>query len=119
VKTRIAAVSLVSAALVAGGAAAATAAPAAPKPTISISASKTHVKPGDSVTFTGHTAGIKNGTKVTLQLKDGARWVSLPATTKVKKDAYQLTDKFDKKGAEVLRVKDGKATSKPVTVTVR
>ncbi|MFJ5303812.1 hypothetical protein [Streptomyces sp. NPDC088350] len=115
---RIAAVSVVSAALVAVGATSAVAAPAAP-PTLTLKANHTTVKPGDVVTFTGRTAGLKEGSKVTLQVKSGRTWKSLPVTAKVGHSAYKLTDKFQKKGVEVLRVKDGATVSKPVSVTVR
>ncbi|WP_406445879.1 hypothetical protein OHB00_19570 [Streptomyces sp. NBC_00631] len=116
---RIAAVAAASAALVAAGATAAVAAPAAPAPSITLKAGAGTVRPGDVVTFTGKVDGVKEGSKVTLQVKDGKKWVSLPATAKVSKAAYKLTDKFDKKGVEVLRVKDGSAVSKSVSVTVR
>ncbi|MCI3276631.1 hypothetical protein [Streptomyces cylindrosporus] len=115
---RIAAVAVLSAAAVATGATAAVAAPA-PAPSITLKASKTGVKLGDIVTFTGKTTGVKEGSKVTLQVKDGKKWVALPVTTKVKKSAYKLTDKFEKKGVEVLRVKDGATVSKTVTITVK
>lgn len=119
-KARTAAVSLVSAALVIGGASAATAAPApTPKTAITLSASSTHVKTKQNVTFTGRTTGLKNGSKVTLQVKEKGKWKSLPATTTVKKNSYKLTDKFAAKGTEVLRVLDGKTASNSVTVTVR
>ena len=113
---RIAAVSVVSAALVAVGTAAAVAAPA---PSITLKANHAAVKLGDVVTFTGKTAGLKEGSKVTLQVKSGPTWKSLPVTAKVNHGAYKLTDKFQKKGVQVLRVKDGAAVSKGVSVTVR
>jgi hypothetical protein len=118
VNVRIAAVSVVSAALVAAGATAAVAAPA-PAPSITLKANHTSVKLGDVVTFTGKTAGLKEGSKVTLQVKSGATWKSLPVTAKVNHSAYKLTDKFQKKGVQVLRVKDGTTVSKGVSVTVR
>ncbi|WP_229712838.1 hypothetical protein [Streptomyces fuscichromogenes] len=115
---RIAVVAAASAALVAAGATAAVAAPA-PASSITLKASAAKVKLGDAVTFTGKADGLKEGSKVTLQVKDGKKWVSLPATAKVAKAAYKLTDRFDKKGVEVLRVKDGSTVSKSVSVTVR
>jgi hypothetical protein len=118
VNMRIAAVAAASAALVAAGATAAVAAPA-PASSITLKASAARVKLGDVVTFTGKVHNIKEGSKVTLQVKDGKKWVSLPATAKVSKAAYKLTDKFHKKGVEVLRVKDGSTVSKNVSVTVR
>lgn len=114
---RIAAVSVVSAALVAVGATSAVAAPA--PATITLKANHTTVKLGDVVTFTGKSTGLKEGSKVTLQVKSGRTWKSLPVTAKVNHSAYKLTDKFQKKGVEVLRVKDGAAVSKAVSVTVR
>ena len=116
---RIAAVSVASAALVAVGATSAVAAPAPAPATITLKANHTTVKIGDVVTFTGRAAGLKEGSKVTLQAKSGKKWVSLPVTAKVKKSAYKLTDKFKKTGVEVLRVKDGATVSKAVSVTVR
>ncbi|MFJ9627723.1 hypothetical protein ACIQPR_17155 [Streptomyces sp. NPDC091280] len=115
---RIAAVSVVSAVLVAAGAGAAVAAPA-PAPSITVKADRAAVKLGDPVTFTGRTAGLKEGSKVTLQVKSGATWKSLPATAKVNHSAYKLADKLQKKGVQILRVKDGATVSKPVSVTVR
>ena len=116
---RIAAVAAVSAALVATGATAAVAAPAAPRPTITINTSRAAVKLHNTVTFTGKTRGLREGSKVTLQVKDGARWLSLPHTAKVTDAAYKLNDKFERKGVKVLRVKDGATVSKAVSVTVR
>nr|WSY54760.1 hypothetical protein OG999_34575 [Streptomyces sp. NBC_00886] len=115
---RIAAVSVASAALVAVGATSAVAAPA-PAPSITLKANHAAVKLGDVVTFTGKTAGLKEGSKVTLQVKSGKTWKSLPVTAKVNHSAYKLSDKFQKKGVQVLRVKDGAAVSKGVSVTVR
>ncbi|MGW3644742.1 hypothetical protein [Streptomyces sp. NPDC000878] len=118
---RVATVSALSAVLVAGGATAAVAAPAAApaKPAITVKASAVKIKLGDPVTFTGHATGIASGSKVTLQLKDGAKWVSLPVTAKLNKDGnYKLANKFQTKGREVLRVKDGATVSKSVAVTI-
>ncbi|MET9081941.1 hypothetical protein ABZX77_08550 [Streptomyces sp. NPDC004237] len=115
---RIATVAVASAALVAAGAGLAVAAPA-PASSITLKASAAKVRLGDVVTFTGKADGLNEGSKVTLQVKDGKKWVSLPATAKVSKAAYKLTDKLDKKGVEVLRVKDGSTVSKSVSVTVR
>ncbi|MEU9453640.1 hypothetical protein [Streptomyces sp. NPDC048277] len=113
---RIATVSAFSAVLLAAGA---TAAVAAPAPALTIKAGAAHVQLGDAVTFTGKTTGIKDGSTVTLQVKDGKKWQSLPGTAKVKKGAYKIAQKLDDKGVEVLRVKDGKTVSKTVDVEVR
>lgn len=113
---RIAAVSAVSAVLLAAGA---TAAVAAPAPALTVKASAAHVQLGDAVTLTGKATGIKDGSKVTVQIKDGKKWQTLPETAKVKKGAYKLAEKLDDKGVAVLRVKDGKTVSKTVSVDVR
>jgi hypothetical protein len=117
-KMRTAAVSLVAAAVVVGGATAATAAPA-PRPALTLSASSTHVKPGDRVVLSGRATGLKDGSKVTLQEKHGSHWVSLPPTTTVEHGAYRLTEQVKARGARTLRTKDGRTVSKPVTVSVR
>ncbi|MGH1556393.1 hypothetical protein ACRAWF_45505 [Streptomyces sp. L7] len=44
----------------------------APAPSITLKANHTTVKLGDVVTFTGKSAGLKEGSKVTLQVKSGA-----------------------------------------------
>lgn len=119
-KTRIAAVSLVSAALVAGSAAAAGAAPAVhTKPSLTLSASSAHPKRGATVTFTGRTRGLREGSTVTLQVKEGTHWKSLPATSAVRHDRYRITDRFRGTGVEVFRAVDGRTASKPVAVRVR
>lgn len=118
---RVAVISAVSAALVVSAAGAAAAAPnpvPAPKPSITIKASKTGIKLGDVVTFTGKTAGLKEGSKVTLQVKSGDKWLTLPNAAPVTKSAYKITDKFEKKGAQVLRVKDGNTVSAEVLIRV-
>ncbi|MEW1777446.1 hypothetical protein [Streptomyces sp. NPDC086777] len=121
-KARIAAVSLVSAALVAGAAGAAGAAPAhtpAPRPSISLFADSVHVKRDHGVVFAGRTTGLREGSRVTLQVKDGRHWRSLPVTTTVRHSAYKLSDKFRKRGFDTVRVVDGRTASRPVTVEVR
>ncbi|MFG3287701.1 hypothetical protein ACGF3G_02655 [Streptomyces sp. NPDC048179] len=116
---RIAAVAVASAALVAAGATAAVAAPA-PAPSITVKASATKIQLGDVVTFSGKAVGLDDGSKVTLQVKDGKNWKALPDTAKLKKGAYKLDEKFDDgKGVVILRAKDGKTVSKTVSVTVR
>jgi hypothetical protein len=152
--TRIAAVAVLSAALLAGGATAANAAapaphkqPAAAKPapakhapapakhapakhapakkhapasSISISASATLVKAGDSVTFSGSTTGLSKGSTVTLQEENAhGKWVSLDATTTVDRhSSYSVSDTLGK-GKQTLRVVDGDTTSSSVTVVVK
>jgi hypothetical protein len=122
VNVRIAAVSVVSAALVASGAGAAVAAPQAapaPKASITLKSSAPSVKLGDPVTFSGKVTGLKEGSKVVIQVKEGTKWVTLPAATKVVKGTYKVAEKLEKKGKEILRAKDGNTVSKAVSVTVK
>jgi type IV pilus biogenesis protein CpaD/CtpE len=130
---RIAAVGALAAALLAGGATAANAAvPAqhfstnravaakhAPAPSISIAASTTRVRAGKSVTFTGSTSGLQNGSTLTLQEQVRGRWVSLSASTTVKRsNSYRITGTLSSKGKQTLRVVDGRTASPSVTVAV-
>jgi plastocyanin len=138
---RIAAVAVLSAALVAGGATAANAAapakhapakhasapakhaPAkkhAPASSISISASTNRVRVGDSVTFSGSATGLSKGSTVTLQEQNAhGKWVSLDASTTVDRhSSYSVSDTLGM-GKQTLRVVDGDTTSSSVTVIVK
>lgn len=89
------------------------------KSSITIKADKTQVRAGESVTFTGHSKGLKIHTKVTLQHKKDGKWNSLKASTTIKNGSgYTLKAKLNAKGKEQLRVKAGKTVSPTVTVTV-
>jgi hypothetical protein len=145
--TRIAAIAVLSAALVAGGATAANAAapakhapartapakaapakkpaPAkkhapAPASSISISASATRARVGDSITFSGSTTGLSKGSTVTLQEQNAhGKWVSLDASTTVDRhSSYSVSDTLGM-GKQTLRVVDGDTTSSSVTVVVK
>ncbi|MEV7127552.1 hypothetical protein [Streptomyces sp. NPDC093260] len=119
-----------SAALVSAGTAAAFAAGAAPTPSpthtthtmtksISVKASHSSVKAGQSVTLTGRTAHLAAGTKLTVQHLRNGKWTTLRATTVVKKgDTYTVTTKLAAKGTEHLRVVSGPTHSRTVTVHV-
>ncbi|MEU7591740.1 hypothetical protein AB0B79_01625 [Streptomyces sp. NPDC039022] len=133
---RLAAAGVLSAALVAGtaaaaSAAAASAAPASPaahsvaakapqKATLTAKASTTSVKAWQEFRISGTSTGIKAGTKVTVQQKQGAKWVSLPASvTTNKTGAYSLRVKLGIKGVNQLRIAGGGVISPVITVTVR
>ncbi|WP_317453667.1 hypothetical protein [Streptomyces sp. CBMA152] len=129
---RMAAVGALSFALVAGGATGIATA-ATPKPTpsgskhasaatssLTIKASKTDVKVGDTVTFTGRSKGLSIGSKVVLQHKNKGKWTTLQPSTTIKQgSSYSLDHKFTAKAKEELRVMDGTTTSPSVTVTVK
>lgn len=95
-----------------------------PSPTgggsITIKASKSQVRAGQSVTFTGRAKGLKVGTKVQLQHMHKGKWTSLQASTTLKKgSSYSLNAKLNTKGKEQLRIMADKAVSPTVTVTVK
>ncbi|MGP9022615.1 hypothetical protein ACT1U9_29945 [Streptomyces sp. BR1] len=129
---RIAAVGVISAASVAlAGTAAMAAAPAAPtasvaqkapavKATISAKPSVTSVKAWQLFRVTGATTGLKAGTKVALQQKQGAKWVTLPASVPVAHNgSYSLGVKLGLKGKNNLRIVSGSTASPVFNVTVR
>jgi hypothetical protein len=130
VNIRIAAVGVLSAALVATGATAASAAVPTQQlsahhsiavkmaPSVSIKASATRVKAGKTVTVTGRISGLKSGSKVTLQKKVGGRWVSLASTTVNRSNDYRITAKLGSKGKQTLRVVDASTASSSVAVLV-
>lgn len=132
---RLALTGALGAALVAGGASAAfAAAPSASpsvssvspsaaisaRPALTAQASTATVSAWQEFRVSGKATGIKAGTKVTLQQKQGSTWVSLPATVAVDKNsAYSMRVKLGIKGKNSLRVTGGQATSPEFTVTVR
>ncbi|MEU2790568.1 hypothetical protein [Streptomyces sp. NPDC007100] len=128
---RLAAAGVLSAALVAGTAAAASAAPASPaahsaaakapqKATLTAKASTGTVGAWQEFRISGTSTGVKAGTKVTVQQKQGAKWVSLPASVAVNKTGgYSLRVKLGIKGVNQLRVAGGGAISPVISVTVR
>ncbi|MFF3983835.1 hypothetical protein [Streptomyces sp. NPDC001601] len=95
-----------------------------PSPTttasISARANTTSVKPGEPVTVTGRTSGLKVGWPLVLQHQKGGKWVPLKATAKVKNgSSYSLTTTLSNPGTEHLRVAAvGKKVYSP-TVTVK
>ncbi|GAA0363110.1 hypothetical protein QZH56_26100 [Streptomyces olivoreticuli] len=121
---RLALTGALGAALVAGGATAAfAAAPTAAisaRPALTAQASTSAVNAWQEFKVTGKATAIKPGTHVTLQQKQGAKWVSLPATVAVDNShAYAMRVKLGIKGKNTLRVTGGQATSPEFTVTVR
>ncbi|KWT59540.1 hypothetical protein ADL21_23850 [Streptomyces albus subsp. albus] len=127
---RLAAAGVLSAALVAGTAAAASAAPAAPtahaaakapqKAALTAKASTGSVKAWQEFRISGTSTGLKAGTKVTVQQKQGAKWVSLPASVNTgKTGAYSVRVKLGIKGVNQLRIAGGGVVSPVVSVTVR
>lgn len=129
---RYATVGAVAVALLAGGSAAAFAAPQyvhSPAPIVATApaaasltakASATTVNAWQEFRISGVAKGIKAGSKVTVQQKQGAKWVSLPASAPVNASGtYGVRVKLGLKGVNQLRVAAGSTLSPVVTVTVR
>ncbi|MEU9121292.1 hypothetical protein AB0C96_15810 [Streptomyces sp. NPDC048506] len=125
-------VGAVAVSLLAGGSAAAFAAPQhlhSPSPVVATApaaasltakASTTTVKAWQEFRISGVAKGIKAGSKVTVQQKQGVKWVSLPAQSPVNKSgAYSVRVKLGLKGANQLRIAAGQTVSPVVKVTVR
>ncbi|GGN58636.1 hypothetical protein GCM10012285_55130 [Streptomyces kronopolitis] len=129
---RYATVGVIAVSLLAGGSAAAFAAPqqlhtpaavvaAAPAAaSLTAKASATTVNAWQEFRISGAAKGIKAGTKVTVQQKQGTKWVSLPAQSPVNsKGAYSVRVKLGLKGVNQLRIGAGTTVSPVVKVTVR
>ncbi|MFG2211336.1 hypothetical protein [Streptomyces sp. NPDC048638] len=129
---RYATVGVVAVALLAGGSAAAFAEPAqlhAPSPVVATApaaaqltakASATTVAPWQEFRISGAAKGIAAGSKVTVQQKQGAKWVALPAQAPVNASGtYSVRVKLGIKGVNQLRIGAGSTVSPVVSVTVR
>ncbi|MEV0279352.1 hypothetical protein AB0I22_23600 [Streptomyces sp. NPDC050610] len=94
--------------------------PAPAKAALTAKASATSVKAWEQFRISGTATGIKAGTTVTLQQKQGAKWVSLPASVAVNKSStYSMRVKLGIKGKNELRIAGGGVVSPVLTVTVR
>ncbi|MCC2277219.1 hypothetical protein LKL35_17600 [Streptomyces sp. ET3-23] len=128
---RLVSAAALTTALVAGATATAVAAPVhsaptavtasvAAKPALTAKASVASVGAWQEFRVTGKATGMAAGTKVTLQQKQGSKWVSLPATVAVDKShTYSMRVKLGIKGKNALRIVGGGAVSPEFTVTVR
>ncbi|BCK69577.1 hypothetical protein Srufu_035300 [Streptomyces libani subsp. rufus] len=129
---RYATVGAIAVSLLAGGSAAAFAAPqdlhtsaptvatAPAAASLTAKASATTVKAWEQFRITGVAKGIKAGTKLTVQQKQGTKWVSLPAQTPVNSSgAYAVRVKLGLKGVNQLRMATGSTVSPVLSVTVR
>ncbi|WP_369382470.1 hypothetical protein [Streptomyces sp. cg36] len=128
---RIAAVGVIGAAsVVLAGTVASAATPAASGATvvkataakagITAKPSVTSVKAWELFRVTGTATGLKPGSKMVLQQKQGAKWVSLPASVPLNaKGSYSLGVKLGIKGKNDLRIVSGSTASPVFNVTVR
>lgn len=88
--------------------------------TLTAKASVSHVSAWQELRITGKATGLKAGSKVTLQQKQGGAWKALPADTVTNNSgSYGLRVKLGLKGKNELRVASGATVSTVVTVTVR
>ncbi|MEV0119726.1 hypothetical protein AB0H77_41810 [Streptomyces sp. NPDC050844] len=94
---------------------------AAPRPALTAKASvASSVRAWQQFHINGVSHHMATGTRVTLQEKQGERWVSLPATVNIKHDAtYSMPVKLGLKGHNALRIVGGGAVSPVLHVTVR
>ncbi|MEU5001169.1 hypothetical protein [Streptomyces sp. NPDC021622] len=93
---------------------------AAPRPALTAKVSVASVRAWQQFHIHGVSHHMAPGTRVTLQEKQGKRWVSLPATVNIKYDAtYGMPVKLGLKGLNALRIVGGGAVSPVVHVTVR
>ncbi|MFJ9927796.1 hypothetical protein ACIRU5_17400 [Streptomyces misionensis] len=103
-----------------------TAAPAAArtaqaaKASITATPSVSSVRAWTLFRVTGKTTGLQAGSKVTLQQKQGTKWVTLPASTPIARSgSYALRVELGLKGKNDLRMVSGSTTSPVFNVTVR
>ncbi|MFB4426704.1 hypothetical protein C5F59_037160 [Streptomyces sp. QL37] len=112
-----------------GGAAASSGVPAPPageraqdlatRPALSAHATARTVTAWEEFRIHGSARNVGSGTPVTLQQKQGKRWVSLPATMRTASSGeYTLRVKLGIKGENALRIVGGGAVSPVVRTTV-
>ena len=131
-RLRAAVAGVVTAGLLGAGAATAVAAPSdghapaaaqsAQEPvakTNTVTADHTKVKPWQQFRLHGKVTGIKSGTTVYLQQKQGTKWKTLPGTSVVNRSGdYSIRVKLGMKGKQQVRTLISKTASNAVTVTV-
>ncbi|WP_244164793.1 hypothetical protein [Streptomyces silaceus] len=99
--------------------AAPTATPDAPRPALTAHASVDSVRASQQFRIEGTSEGLPAGTPVTLQQKQGERWVDLPATVHTTaRGTYGLRVVLDLVGRNELRMTGGGAVSPVMHVTV-
>ncbi|MEV2250410.1 hypothetical protein AB0I94_07530 [Streptomyces sp. NPDC050147] len=93
---------------------------AAPRPTLTAKATVRTVRAWKNFHIYGVGRNMRPGTRVTLQQKQGKRWVSLPASVyTARSGVYKMRVKLGWKGRNSLRIVGGRAISPVVYVTVR
>ncbi|WP_306335384.1 hypothetical protein [Streptomyces sp. KL118A] len=93
--------------------------PDAPRPTLTAKASVSSVRVAEEFRITGESHDMPTGTRVTLQQKQGAQWVSLPASVNTTpRGTYSMRVVLGLEGRNALRMTGGEAVSPVVQVTV-
>ncbi|MGW7066192.1 hypothetical protein ACWGII_01565 [Streptomyces sp. NPDC054855] len=93
---------------------------AAPRPTLTAKSTTAKVRAWQNFYIYGVGRNMRPGTRVTLQQKQGKRWVSLPASVYTARNGtYKMRVKLGLKGRNALRIVGGRAISPVVFVTVR
>lgn len=96
------------------------AATAAPRPTLTAKSTVSSVRAWHNFYIYGVGRYMQAGTRVTLQQKQGKRWVSLPASVYTARNgAYKMRVKLGLTGRNSLRIVGGRAISPIVYVRVR
>ncbi|MFC8124063.1 hypothetical protein [Streptomyces sp. NPDC057302] len=96
------------------------AATAAPRPTLTAKSTVASVRAWHDFHIYGVGRHMRAGTRVTLQQKQGKRWVSLPASVyTARSGAYNMRVKLGWMGRNSLRIVGGGAMSPVIYVTVR
>ncbi|MFE0170783.1 hypothetical protein ACFWZ2_00580 [Streptomyces sp. NPDC059002] len=92
---------------------------ATPRPTLTAQATESAVRASQQFRIFGTARHMPPGTPVTLQQRQGSRWVDLPATVNTTpQGTYTLRVVLDFKGRNSLRIVGGGAVSPIVYVTV-
>ncbi|MFJ5529405.1 hypothetical protein [Streptomyces sp. NPDC093261] len=87
---------------------------------ITVQPSKTELRMGESVTFTGRTQGLKAGDVLNLERYSGGKWVIVKSVRVAQGDTYTISaTKLAVRGTERFRVIHGNTMSPTVTVTVK
>ncbi|MFI2780978.1 hypothetical protein [Streptomyces sp. ALB3] len=112
-----------------GGASASSGVPAPPsgerardlaeRPALSAHATARHVAAWEEFRIHGAARNVGSGTPVSLQQKQGERWVTLPATMRTARSGeYSLRVKLGMRGENSLRIVGGGAVSPVLRTTV-
>ncbi|MFE4452794.1 hypothetical protein [Streptomyces sp. NPDC056796] len=91
----------------------------ATRPALSAHATARSVAAWEEFRIHGSARNIGSGTRVTLQQKQGGRWVALPATVRTARTGeYSLRVKLGIRGENLLRLAGGGAVSPVVRIAV-